>query len=258
MQRKHKVWNWIADRGYYIALGICVLAVGVSAVLFVHSLKPSEDRTEEASELQTVVLPTLPSSLFSPKPTADEEVPAAVMDPVVKPGTKATEPDREEPSVPEVPAASEDAEVPAASAAPAQPVKPETVSPVEGSVIQPYSMDKLSYNPTTKDWRTHAGMDIAAPAGSAVRAAADGKVQNVYEDPLLGQTVTIRHAGGWLTSYSNLAPEPSVFVGDAVKAGQTIGTVGKSALVEIGSESHLHFAVYKNNVLQDPEEFLAG
>lgn len=256
MQRKHKVWNWIADRGYYIALGICVLAVGVSAILFVHSLKPDRNQAPEDNELQTVILPTLPASLQTPKPT-EEEVPAAALESIVKPGKQHTEPDRED-TAPEQPAVSEAPETPAASEEPAQPVRLDVVTPLDGNVIQPYCMDKLSYNATTKDWRTHAGMDIAAPAGSDVRAAADGKVQNVYEDPLLGQTVTIRHAGGYLTSYSNLDPEVSVFVGDAVRSGQTIGTVGKSALLEIGSESHLHFAVYKNNVLQDPEEFLAG
>ena len=61
-----------------------------------------------------------------------------------------------------------------------------------------------------------------------------------------------------MTHYANLAEETAVTAGEQVAAGQKLGTVGKTALAEIGSEPHLHFAVYKNNVPQDPEAFLAG
>ena len=130
--------------------------------------------------------------------------------------------------------------------------------PVEGEQSQAYSMDKLSYNATTRDWRTHAGMDIAAAPGAEVKAVAEGTVLSVFADDLLGQTVTVEHAGGWVTHYANLAEEVCVKAGDRVSAGQVLGTVGKTALAEIAQESHLHFAVYKNNVPQDPEAYLAG
>ena len=56
------------------------------------------------------------------------------------------------------------------------------MSPVEGSAIYGYSMEALSYNQTTRDWRVHDGVDIAAQAGTAVCAAADGTVYAVYSD----------------------------------------------------------------------------
>lgn len=252
MKRNHKLLNWIADRGYYIALGVCVLAVGISAILFVHSLRPAKTEAPEDTE-QQLVLPTLSDTWLPHRPAETKDVPAAVMDPIVKPGAKPTEPVRDEPEIAD-PSAPTDA--PAPSDTPAAPARLQTVTPLEGAVSQPYSMDKLCYNPTTKDWRTHAGLDIAAPAGTVVQAAAAGRVQSVYEDAMLGQTVAIQHDGGFVTRYSNLDPEVSVFVGDTVEAGQAIGAVGKTALLEIGSESHLHFSVYKNNVPQDPEEFL--
>ena len=117
-------------------------------------------------------------------------------------------------------------------------------------------MDKLSYNPTTRDWRVHNGMDIAAPAGSPVKAAADGVVLSIYEDDLLGRTVTVQHAGGYVTHYANLDETVTVMAGDKVTAGQTLGTVGATALSEVGSEPHLHFAVYRDNAPQDPALFL--
>ena len=49
---------------------------------------------------------------------------------------------------------------------------------------------------------------------------------------------------------------PTVTVGQRVSAGQTIGAVGASAMLEIAQEPHLHFAVTKNGVSVDPMEFL--
>ena len=130
--------------------------------------------------------------------------------------------------------------------------------PTEGTVVQGYSMERLSYNATTRDWRTHPGMDIGAPEGSEVKAVAEGPVLSVFTDDLLGKTVTVEHAGGYVTHYANLAEEVSVSAGDHVIAGQAIGTVGRTALGERKDEPHLHFAVYKNNVPQDPEAYLSG
>lgn len=49
---------------------------------------------------------------------------------------------------------------------------------------------------------------------------------------------------------------PSVSAGDSVEAGQTIGAVGETALLEIADEPHLHFAVYANGDTIDPAEFI--
>ena len=80
-----------------------------------------------------------------------------------------------------------------------------TMSPVAGEEIFGYSMEALSYNQTTRDWRVHNGVDLAAEAGSEVCAAADGEVYTVYEDDAMGATVVIRHDDGFTTRYSSLA-----------------------------------------------------
>jgi murein DD-endopeptidase MepM/ murein hydrolase activator NlpD len=49
-----------------------------------------------------------------------------------------------------------------------------------------------------------------------------------------------------------------VGAGDEVRSGDLLGTIGKTALVEMADQPHLHFAVYRNNVPQDPAEFLGG
>ena len=133
----------------------------------------------------------------------------------------------------------------------------QTGVPLEGQTVMRYSMDKLSYDPTTRDWRTHAGIDIAAEAGTAVAAAADGVVYTTYDDELLGTTVVIRHEGGYMTTYASLAKELTVAAGDTVTLGQTIGYVGCSAMMETALGDHLHFAVSLNDDSLDPQDFFA-
>ncbi len=128
--------------------------------------------------------------------------------------------------------------------------------PVNGDVIAPYAMETLSYNQTTRDWRVHSGIDYAAEPGTAVMAAADGKVYTVYEDETMGTTVVISHEGGYVTQYSSLSEDLKVSAGDTVTAGQTIGYVGDTALLENAIGEHLHFSVTCNDQYVDPEEFL--
>ena len=118
-------------------------------------------------------------------------------------------------------------------------------------------MEVLSYNQTTRDWRVHNGVDIGAPEGTAVLAAADGTVYTAYEDDTMGTTVVIRHTGGYTTRYSSLDKNLAVKAGDRVTAGQTVGYVGSTALVESTLGSHVHFSVTCQDKPMDPAEFLA-
>ena len=95
-----------------------------------------------------------------------------------------------------------------------------------------FAADHLAYNATTRDWRTHEGLDLAAALGDPVCAAADGTVYTIYEDERYGTTVVLRHSGGYETTYANLQAEPAVETGDTVSAGQTIGAVGTTAAAE--------------------------
>lgn len=136
---------------------------------------------------------------------------------------------------------------------PAQPLK--TAMPLTGQTVMVYSMDRLSYDPTTRDWRTHAGIDIAADADTPVTAAAAGTVYTTYDDELLGKTVVIRHQDGYVTTYASLADSVTVAPGDTVELGQTIGYVGCSAMLETALGDHLHFSVTCNDEPVDPANF---
>ena len=147
---------------------------------------------------------------------------------------------------------------PAESTEAAEPTagKLKTCLPVQGEVLSPYAMEVLSYNQTTRDWRILNGIDLAAPTGTQVVAAADGEVYTVYEDDTMGTTVVIRHDGGYTTRYCSLAAEVAVSAGQPVTMGQPIGAVGTTALMENALGDHVHFSVMKDDEPVDPMSFV--
>ena len=128
--------------------------------------------------------------------------------------------------------------------------------PLAGETVHEYAMDCLSYNETTRDWRVHNGIDIAAEAGTTVCAAAPGTVYTVYQDETMGYTVVIRHQDGYVTTYASLAEDIPVAAGDTVSMGTAIGTVANTALLESAVGDHLHFSVTHNDEPMDPVAFL--
>ena len=133
---------------------------------------------------------------------------------------------------------------------------PQVCSPLDGTTVTVFSMTELLYDETMADWRTHEGLDIAAEAGDLVAATQDGTVTAVYEDDYLGNVVVVSHSGDLATLYANLSETPAVAVGDTVSAGQTLGQVGDTALLEAAEPSHLHFEVFQNGEAIDPLEYL--
>lgn len=106
------------------------------------------------------------------------------------------------------------------------------VWPVEGQILS-------AYGPKAGGQRND-GVNIGAPAGSAVRAAAAGKVVYSGGDvPGFGVTVLIQHEDGWVTVYGHLA-KTEVRMQQQVQAGQQIGQVGTTGGV---SQPQLHFEI---------------
>ena len=119
-----------------------------------------------------------------------------------------------------------------------------------------YGKDKLIYSDTLKEWTTHLGIDIKADKTTIVKASADGKIKSIKNDPRYGLTVVIEHINGFSSVYSNLLTAEFVVVGEDVKSGQTIGTVGNSATFEILDDPHLHFEILKDGNSIDPEMYI--
>ena len=214
-----------SGRGYYIALILCAAAIGITSYVYQRNSKAVQEVSLRETFPETVPVQVQPT----------EDVPVIATTP------RQTTP---EPT----------ATTPPPTTAPEKALK--TTVPISGQELMGYSVEALSYNQTTRDWRVHNGVDIAGEVGTPVVAAADGQVTAVYEDDTLGHTVVIRHTGGYETQYSSLAEGVPVHAGDTVTLGQTIGQVGDTALVESTLGTHVHFRVTHNTQPMNPADFL--
>lgn len=126
------------------------------------------------------------------------------------------------------------------------------IMPLSGEVITEFSKDSLIYSKTLEEWRAHTGLDIKGNIGSKVVAVADGQVKDLYEDLLWGYLVLIDHGNGIQSKYANLDSNLLVKKGQSLKQGDVIGSVGKSANIEILMDDHLHFEIIRDGKNIDP------
>ena len=230
---KQSVGDFLAGRGFYIVLFLCVAAIGVSGwYLMSELILPAEVPVGGPA---TVTVSTSPA-------------------PTVPPTVKPTPVPSARPSAAPTPSA------PAPSPSPSEAVSlwgGEVYTwPVKGQVISDFSLEVLAYDETMGDWRTHSGIDIAAPVGTQVLAVSAGTVASVEQDDLMGTTVVIAHAGGVESIYANLAAVPTVEAGDQVSIGAVIGAVGTTAVAESARAPHLHFEMREDGESVDPVSYL--
>jgi len=132
------------------------------------------------------------------------------------------------------------------------------LNPLPGLVTQGFGPSRYEFEPTVRGpngsyTHFHTGLDISAPYGTAVMAAADGVVQSAGWQGGYGLTVVLMHSDGTRTVYGHLS-RARVRAGDRVAAGETIafeGATGNS------TGPHLHFEVRPSDqTVANPNAYL--
>lgn len=252
--------------GFYLALAICLVAVGVAAWSTFDAVQgymtatstessTSSARDDDPEAPRTPVpsgnssgsaaTPVRPAATPTPSPSATPAPARPTPAPSAAPQAEETEPDEQEES-PQVPAN-----------APLYEITDEMIYPLSAKeVAKAYSSGAPMYSATMRDWRVHTGTDLIAEPGEQVLACANGRVEQVYTDPMLGNVVVIEH-GDYHFSYCGLGEDFTVAVGDVVTIGQAIGTV-TAVPMESADEPHLHLEVRRDSAYLDPRSVLEG
>jgi len=124
-----------------------------------------------------------------------------------------------------------------------------SIWPVEGRVGSSFGEREDPFN---GEGKFHTGIDIEAPSGTPVRAAADGDVSGASMGAGYGREVVLNHGHDVLTIYAHLSAI-AVLPGQHVIRGQVIGYVGQSGHA---TGPHLHYEVRVHNVPVNPHKYL--
>jgi len=226
------------SQGFYIALGVCLIAIGVAAWTTYDSVVNYAAPNGGAAS-SAVAQKTNEAVSGIKVYTSEPESAAAVSSEATS--SKAVSSAAPRKTTTTVPAKQATAKVLTFS------------YPVGNTITQKSSGQNPVYSKTMEDWRVHNGVDLSAKQGEAVKAVADGTVKNVYVDDLYGNIIEITH--GDVEAYYCGLNQMSVRKGDKVKQGKQIGTVG-IAPAESADASHLHLQMKKAGKFIDPLSIL--
>lgn len=121
-------------------------------------------------------------------------------------------------------------------------------SPLEFSRVS--SGFSMRFHPILRQWRAHKGVDYAAPTGTRVKATADGIVEFAGRQGGYGNTVVLRHHGGYTTLYAHLSGfGQGMRKGARISQGDVVGYVGQTGWA---TGPHLHYEFRVNNEHRNP------
>ncbi|HBT63959.1 MAG TPA: hypothetical protein DEB10_04770 [Ruminococcaceae bacterium] len=207
--------------GFYLALAICLVAVGgVAVTTFISSMQGIDQETKNSNDISTVT-------------TAPTEPVGHVVTNI--PDTR-TNP--RETSAATFTTASKTADL--------------FMLPLTNEVIRKFSDLKPVFSPTMNDWRVHNGADFKGTLNQSVKALADGTIVSISKDPLWGDVIAIDHGYGIKSRYCGVKVA-SLKENLPVKVGDIIGKLSKIPC-ESNDDPHLHLEIMVNDEYVNPIE----
>lgn len=228
--------------GFYAALSVCIIAVGMAAYSTYTSLSGYFDDDSESSLAVERVVTGVTESETETESIEETETEA-------EPTTAETEPTKQETETDETaPKETKTALETMLS------VNTSLSFPLDNAkVIQEYSEDSV-YNKTLNQWDAHPGVDFQCAKGDNVYSMGDGKVTRVYDDDMLGKTVVVK-SSTYTSYYSGLGDNVKAQKGSAVKTGDVLGTAD-TVPSEALEGNHIHIAVKVDGQYVDPLSLL--
>lgn len=222
---KSKTARFLAGKGFYPIVAICLIAVGVATWSAVTSLSPEPKTESNQSYTERVSSYTVSEKPEEPAGNTVSDVSDT------RPSSK-----------------------PPVSSAPKKPTAEYFVMPIEGNILKDFSLTQLQYSNTYSDMRIHNGIDVKAAVGSQIKAAGAGVITAVENDVLWGTVVKIDHGNNITGVYCGV-DKVTVKKNDTVNAGTTLGELGLIPC-ESSDESHFHFSILCNDEYVSPLEVM--
>lgn len=221
--------------GFFTALSICVIAVGMAAYSTYTSLTGVFDNDDNATLAVNNIVTGVTET---EKPTT---APPETTESVTEPRETETEDDYEEETAPKETKSAVETMVTVNSSL-AYPLD-------KRKVIKEYSEDTV-YNKTLNQWQAHTGVDFACDEGDNVYSMGDGEVKRIYKDDILGKTIVVK-APTYTAYYSGMSENVKVEKGSVVKAGDVLATAGNVPGESLDGK-HIHIAVKVKGQYTDP------
>ncbi len=220
--------------GFFTALSICIVAVGMAAYSTYTSLTGIFDNNaSESVAVNNVVTGVVEKETEQ----TDAETSEEVTEPVE---TKAEETEFVETEPKETKTALQTMVA----------VKTSLSYPLDKrKVLNEYSEETV-YNKTLNQWQAHTGVDFACDKGDNVYSMGDGEVKRIYDDDMLGKTIVVK-AATYTAYYSGMSGNVKVEKGSVVKEGDVLGTAGTVPCEDL-EEDHIHIAVKVDGQYTDP------
>ncbi len=254
-----KLANFIQAKGFYLALGVGIIAF--AGLIFLYDYEENEtitnseqiiDLNEPATDEDTNNNVSDNDHIAPINDTAENTTTEAPTNNHVADSTKSTaEPATPESDLPDTVAAESEGAYPEPEISLSYDGSKTLNWPVDGEIIIPYSMDTTVYFETLDSYKCCPGVLIAGEEGKMILSAYEGVVESITEDRELGTVVTVDMGNGYKAIYGQLM-NIAVSEGESITKAENLGQIGPATSYYKKEGSHLFFQITKDGEPIDP------